>query len=716
MMDTYPDTFAFIQVHHGDSFTQSWAYARGNFYTDFDAYPTSYFDGTIRRRGAYTFTTYQSDYNTRRGVATDVTIELAGLPLGGQDYRIQTTVCIEAGGTGKTMRIYRAQVLDHWPVAADGGVSYSRNGLKQTANTHGSEPDITLAAGTCQVLENDFTFDARSWSAQDDITIIAWAQEAESSSSPTDRAEVYQAAIMKWPFPAPGPPINDDCENASAVGDGTFTGKTEEATNDGTATCGDSNTNGDVWYSYYVREDGTLHVDTCGSDYDTVVSVLDGCPGTGETELGCNDDSDDCGAGSVQSSLDVAVTLGSTYLIRVSGSDDAFGSYALNVSGPADTTSPSPDPMAFSSPPAATEDFWKLDMSAVEATDLGTPPVEYQFEADGGMGSSAWQSSRDYTASGLNANTPYTFRVRARDSAPTPNETALSDPATAYTAALTPNPPLVSNMLPNGMDVDVDGVVNPSYTEYAIQCASTSPYDANWDGMYIGASGLPSATAVWLTDAAWDVQSLTGLICSTQYCWQVMARNGDLVETVFGDQTCESTVPTDVASFGSCRTHGAAGEVCLELGIGSGSRATGDNVDPRAGSVRKLVFEVNAPVTDVQASVDCANYTYSGTATETVEGGTTVTVDLDPVLPLNDCCTITLSGDVEDERSVATLMGDVNTDMDVTALDYSFVKLRLGQPIDESTARADVNADGDITSLDYSSIKLNLGANLVSCP
>lgn len=50
------------------------------------------------------------------------------------------------------------------------------------------------------------------------------------------------------------------------------------------------------------------------------------------------------------------------------------------------------------------------------------------------------------------------------------------------------------------------------------------------------------------------------------------------------------------------------------------------------------------------------------------------------------------------------------------ALDYSAVKLRLEQIPDDSTAPYDVNCDGDITALDYSSIKLNLGVSLPSCP
>ena len=65
---------------------------------------------------------------------------------------------------------------------------------------------------------------------------------------------------------------------------------------------------------------------------------------------------------------------------------------------------------------------------------------------------------------------------------------------------------------------------------------------------------------------------------------------------------------------------------------------------------------------------------------------------------------------------MAILPGDADRNLDVNSLDYSAVKLRLGQPLDGSNACYDVNADGDITSLDYSAIKLNLGASLPGCP
>ena len=201
-MDTYPDTFAFVQIHHGDNYATPWGNARGTFY-QFGGYPTSYFDGTIERAGAWPYTTYRTDYFTRRGIRTWTTIDLVGVEVSGQTYDVWATVCMEADAMStEDLRIYMVQVLDYWPWSS----GYSRNGFKQAAATQ----DITLSPGTCQVIHRTFSFDGDSWAVQDDIKIIAWAQKPQDSSPPGNRAEVFQAAILTWPFTAPGLPGDFD--------------------------------------------------------------------------------------------------------------------------------------------------------------------------------------------------------------------------------------------------------------------------------------------------------------------------------------------------------------------------------------------------------------------------------------------------------------------------------------------------------------------------
>ncbi|MBI5567855.1 MAG: hypothetical protein HY870_23360, partial [Chloroflexi bacterium] len=69
-----------------------------------------------------------------------------------------------------------------------------------------------------------------------------------------------------------------------------------------------------VWYAYTATAAGTLHVDTVGSNYDTVVGVWRGAFGS-LTSVGCDDDS----GGSYTSSVNAAIASGTTYYIEVAG-------------------------------------------------------------------------------------------------------------------------------------------------------------------------------------------------------------------------------------------------------------------------------------------------------------------------------------------------------------------------------------------------------------
>ena len=127
-------------------------------------------------------------------------------------------------------------------------------------------------------------------------------------------------------------PANDACSGAIVVNAGAnVVGNTTCATNDGGSACGQAGSpSRDVWYKFTAPAAGTLHVDTCGvtGSFDTVLSVhVNACPASAGTQYLCNDDS--CG---VLSSLDVPVTSGLTYLIRVAGkSANEKGSFGLHV-------------------------------------------------------------------------------------------------------------------------------------------------------------------------------------------------------------------------------------------------------------------------------------------------------------------------------------------------------------------------------------------------
>jgi hypothetical protein len=150
-VDAYADSFAFVQYHHGDDDALPWGEDRWAFYGQ-EFTPLVVFDGADLVTGAVhdvdqQYSIYRANhFLPGRAVPTDVTIDLSAEDLGGQTYRVSAQVGIEAGGTGKTLRIFLVQVLDHWPASKP----YHRNGFKQAAPTQ----DITLVPGQSETVEN----------------------------------------------------------------------------------------------------------------------------------------------------------------------------------------------------------------------------------------------------------------------------------------------------------------------------------------------------------------------------------------------------------------------------------------------------------------------------------------------------------------------------------------------------------------------------------
>jgi hypothetical protein len=118
-------------------------------------------------------------------------------------------------------------------------------------------------------------------------------------------------------------PENDDCMDALAIGLGDYPFSTLYATTDGEAhpECEESGDGGvtgnDIWYGYQCYQDGILTVSTCDqADYDTDLVVYRGF--CGSTDLvACNDDGEGCS--DYSSYLEVPVTNGEIYMIRVGG-------------------------------------------------------------------------------------------------------------------------------------------------------------------------------------------------------------------------------------------------------------------------------------------------------------------------------------------------------------------------------------------------------------
>jgi len=144
--------------------------------------------------------------------------------------------------------------------------------------------------------------------------------------------------IDEWSFgngPAPPPPANDDCANASPVNLGSnVIGNLLATTSASGSACGADVS--DVWYSYTAPAAGDIRFDTCGSGFDTVLEVYTGTCGALVSQ-GCSDDA--CGTGSA---VDVfGVSAGDTFLIQIGGSSGAQGSGNLEIGTPPPPPPPS---------------------------------------------------------------------------------------------------------------------------------------------------------------------------------------------------------------------------------------------------------------------------------------------------------------------------------------------------------------------------------------
>ncbi|MEM7164101.1 MAG: hypothetical protein AAF581_01480 [Planctomycetota bacterium] len=135
------------------------------------------------------------------------------------------------------------------------------------------------------------------------------------------------------------------CTSAVQIFDGIpVTGDLTGGWSAGSASCGSSNTNPDLWYVYNATCAGEVTISTCGTNdalgvdlgMDTVLSVYDSCGGN---ELACNDDDLDgwCGGEPGQlrdSAIRLPVNSGATLFIRVSHFAGAIanGQFSLQVS------------------------------------------------------------------------------------------------------------------------------------------------------------------------------------------------------------------------------------------------------------------------------------------------------------------------------------------------------------------------------------------------
>lgn len=187
------------------------------------------------------------------------------------------------------------------------------------------------------------------------------------------------AVVCAAAFPAaafgPEPPKNDDCANASPIGDGATPFSNAGATGDGPAPC-DLPMGNDIWCDYIATCTGNWNVNLCASDFDTVVGAYDGCGCPVGALLDCNDDFDFCGDG-LQSIVNVPVVAGNCYKLQVGGFRGAVGSGTISSSC---TVTPCPWDLDGN---GAVDVVDFLGLLSQWGTDPGGPP---DFDGDGIVG------------------------------------------------------------------------------------------------------------------------------------------------------------------------------------------------------------------------------------------------------------------------------------------------------------------------------------------
>jgi hypothetical protein len=130
----------------------------------------------------------------------------------------------------------------------------------------------------------------------------------------------YTLRINEWQTPS-----NNACSTPTTLTSGsTYTFSNCKATTDGPSisSCSGHMVN-DVWYVFTPAITGSLKLDTCGSNFDTILSIYPGasCPGANASEFACNDDAGVAGPcpGGRTSYLSYSVLGGFPCLVRVGG-------------------------------------------------------------------------------------------------------------------------------------------------------------------------------------------------------------------------------------------------------------------------------------------------------------------------------------------------------------------------------------------------------------
>jgi len=218
-----------------------------------------------------------------------------------------------------------------------------------TVSLCGSEYDTLLAVYdgcNCYPTSDDlieYNDDFCNWASQVSFPVVAgnkYLIEVGGFLSETGLGVIRIICGQSYP------PSNDNCFQATPVGDVTdLPFDTTNATFDGHGHC---MTGPNIWYCYTATCTGTATVSLCGSEYDTMLAVYDGCecyPGLSDL-IGYSDDYCD-----LQSLISFAVVAGHRYLIEVGGYENETGQGVMSISCSGQPAPPLPNDNCYHAAP-----------------------------------------------------------------------------------------------------------------------------------------------------------------------------------------------------------------------------------------------------------------------------------------------------------------------------------------------------------------------------
>lgn len=162
----------------------------------------------------------------------------------------------------------------------------------------------------------------------------------DSCASNYDPSAIADDGSCVYPLQSP-----DDCAAAIPLSEGANDFYTNGLTGNDVTSC-TTRDSIDGWYSFTVPNGiDSLWIYTCGSSYDTGLSLWDACPSSGGVELACNDDGirpgagigfAECGGALLQSAIVLSgsqldALIGADLYVRIAGFDGATGCGSLNV-------------------------------------------------------------------------------------------------------------------------------------------------------------------------------------------------------------------------------------------------------------------------------------------------------------------------------------------------------------------------------------------------